>query len=73
MLSTQTERGTAAPPTFLPMSIVAKRSPILVTAELLYKWSPKKGALKMHDVSLYKMQNIVTGQVVHDFKYNVYI
>jgi len=29
-----TEKGTAAPPTFQPMSIVAKRSPILATAEL---------------------------------------
>jgi len=29
------ERGTAAPPTFRPMSIVAKRSPISATAELL--------------------------------------
>ena len=30
-----TERGTAAP-TFRPMSIVAKRSPISATAELLF-------------------------------------
>ena len=29
-----TERGTAAPPTFRPMSIVAKRLPISATAEL---------------------------------------
>jgi len=29
-----TERGTAAPPTFRPMSIVAKQSPISATAEL---------------------------------------
>jgi len=28
------ERGTAAPPTFRPMSIVAKRSPISATAEV---------------------------------------
>jgi len=35
-----TERGTAAP-TFRPISIVAKRSPISATAELLYKRSPK--------------------------------
>ena len=30
-----TERGTAAPSTFWPMSIVAKWSPISATAELL--------------------------------------
>ena len=33
-----TERGTAAP-TFQPMSIVAKRSPISATAEILYNLS----------------------------------
>ena len=33
--SSPTERGTAAPLTFRPMSIVAKRSPISATAELL--------------------------------------
>jgi len=33
--SSPTERGTAAPPTFRPMSIVAKRLPISATAELL--------------------------------------
>jgi len=33
-----TERGTAAPPTFQPMSIVAKRSPISATAELFSKF-----------------------------------
>ena len=34
--SSPTERGTAAPPTFWPMSIVAKRLPISATAELLF-------------------------------------
>ena len=29
------------PPTFRPMSVVAKRSPISATAEVLYKRSPK--------------------------------
>jgi len=38
--ATPTERGTA-PPTFRPMSIVAKRSPISATAELLFKLRPK--------------------------------
>jgi len=32
------ERGTAAPSTFRPMSIVAKRSPISAAAELLFKY-----------------------------------
>jgi len=36
--SSPIERGTAAP-TFWPMSIVAKRSPISATAELLLFWS----------------------------------
>jgi len=35
--SSPTERDTAAPsPTFRPMSVVAKRSPISATAELLF-------------------------------------
>jgi len=39
--SSPTERavGTAAPPTFLPMSIVAKRLPTSATAELLLRFS----------------------------------
>jgi len=31
--------GTAPPPTFWPMSIVAKRSPISATAELLLRYA----------------------------------
>jgi len=34
------ERGTAAAPSFRPMSIVAKRSPISATAELLLTNAP---------------------------------
>jgi len=34
--SSPTERGTTAPPTFRPMSTVAKWSPISATAELLF-------------------------------------
>jgi len=34
-----TEGGTAAPPTFRPMSIVAKRSPISATAKLLLRYA----------------------------------
>jgi len=34
--SSPTERGTAAPSTFRPVSIVAKRSPVSATAELLF-------------------------------------
>jgi len=38
-----TETGTAAPPTFRPTSIVAKRSPISATAELLFSESHEVG------------------------------
>jgi len=37
-----TQSATAAPPHFRPMPIVAKRSPISATAELLYSF-PLKG------------------------------
>ena len=39
-----TQPPTAAPLYFRPMPIVAKRSPISATAELLYKRSPKNNA-----------------------------
>jgi len=37
----------SSPPTFRPMSIVTKRSPISATAELLYKQSPKNAIIQL--------------------------
>jgi len=46
-----TERGTASSPTFRPMSIVAKRSPISATAELLLFFTSENIAIKFRQMA----------------------
>jgi len=47
-LAPTSERGTAAPSAFRPMSIVAKRSPILATTELLVTYTGSKVLIVAH-------------------------
>jgi len=65
-ISSPTERGTRSP-TLRPMSIVAKRSPISATAELLFDSTAAQTlpTLKRHKLSLY-VAYIYTQNIAHE-------